>query len=310
MKEIESWKNSQWVPNSKIGADLWDAHYFFGWAVFESIRTYNHTPFLLDEHIHRLFRSAKHAEIKLDMTTTELVSLIYETIEHNKKFFDKNEEYRIMVFVSPGYFAIYRDMGKQETIVTINVTTTSRYAQFVAPYIKDGVTGFISSQRQIPSRFLNPKIKSCSRLHYGIADSEAWNYGGAGVFPVMLDENSYIAESSGANIAFFKDDMMCLPKDKNILNGCTMKFIIKEFPISFHKDDWDVYDLLDSDGILFTSTFFGLLPCYRIVYRNKKHELTGRAKGHIANIMSEFSESVGVDINKQWNNWFYTYHIP
>lgn len=302
MKEIESWKNEKWIQNSKIGADLWDAHYFFGWTVFEALRTYKHTVLSLEEHIDRLYRSAKLAEIDLTMSKAIMISLIYEVMHHNSKFFSDDEEYRIMVFVSPGYFKIYEDMGKPETIVTINVTTVSRYAKQVVPFLDKGVTGVISSQTQIPSRFLNPKIKSCSRLHYGIADAEASRYGG---MPILLDEHGHLAESTGANIAFFKDGIMHLPCDKNILHGCTMK-IIEKLPvrIGIDRNDWDVYDILDSDGLLFTSTFFGLLPCYKIIYRNKEYTLTGKAKCHIANITNEFSKFVGVDINQQWRDWY------
>lgn len=303
MKEIESWRNEEWIPNSKIGTNLWDAHYFFGWAVFDAFRTYNHKPHLLNEHIDRLYRSANLAEVPFNMSKKRVKELVHEVIDHNKEFFPKNEEYRFMIFISPGYFKIYDDMGNPGAIITINTTTTSRYAKHVAPYLDNGVTSLISSQRQIPARFLDPKIKSCSRLHYGIADAEAARYGNH-TYPILLDENGFIAESSGSNVGFVKDGEICLPKSSEMLQGCTMEFIERECTTTeIIKDNWEVYDIVHSDGIFFTSTFSGLTPSYEIIYRNKKYKLKG-GKELIDDLIINFSKSVGLDINKQWKDWY------
>jgi len=305
MKEIESWKNGQWIPNSKIGAELWDAHYFFGWAVFEAIRTYKKIPHMLNCHIDRLYRSARLAEVPISIDKKEMIQLIHDVMDRNKQFFKGDEEYRMMIFASPGYFRIYDDMGKPEPLLTINTTTTSRYAKHIAPFLKKGFTAVISSQRQIPSRFLDPKIKSCSRLHYGLADAEAKRFG-EGTVPILLDENGFIAESSGSNVGFIKDKSICLPREKNILRGCTMKFVEKlatDFEIPIIKDDWEVYDLLDANAIFFTSTFSGLTPAYEIIYRNKRHKLENGHK-FIDELTTKFSWLVHIDVNKQWEDWY------
>jgi len=301
MKEIESWQNGKWIPNSEIGTKLWDAHYFFGWAVFDAFRSYNHILHLADEHLERFIRSANLAEISCTHTVKYLRSLVGEVMAHNEKFFE-NDEYRFMVFLSPGYFRIYDDMGLPENILTINVTNCSRYAKHVFPFLKNGVKGLISSQKHIPSRFLDPKVKSCSRLHYGIADAEASRYG-KGVYPILLDEHGYIAESSGSNIGFISGDKLCLPKDNNILRGCTMKFVEDIIEMDIIKDNWEVYDLVNSDGAFFTSTFSGILPCYRIIYRDKMRWINN-GRREIEYIMKKFSDLVRVDTYEQWKKWY------
>jgi len=303
MQEIESWRNGKWIPNSKIGTNLWDAHYFFGWAVFDAFRTYNHIPFLLDEHIDRLYRSAKLTQIEFDMSKERMKELVYETIEHNKKFFTKNEEFRFMIFISPGYFRIYDDMGPINPIITINVTTTSRYAKHVAPILDTGVTSIISSQRQIPTRFFDPKIKSCSRLHYGMADTEAANYG-KNIVPILLDEHGYITESSGSNVGFVKDGKVCLPQGGDMLRGCTLNFVEKKcIETEILKDNWEVYDIINSDGVFFMSTFSGITPSYEIIHMNRRYKLEG-GKKVINDIINKFSEHIGIDVNKQWKDWY------
>jgi branched-chain amino acid aminotransferase len=147
MNEIYSWKNEKWIPNSKIGADLWDAHYFFGWAVFDAFRTYNHIPHLLHEHINRLINSAILTSIPINYTKDQLINIVYEVINKNK--FEKDEEYRFMIFASPGYFKIYDDMGNTNPILTINATTCSRYSKHIYPYLKDGIVSFLQVKLKI-----------------------------------------------------------------------------------------------------------------------------------------------------------------
>jgi len=301
MKEIESWKDNQWIPNSKIGTSLWDAHYFFGWSVFDAFRTYNHKFHMLNCHIDRLYKSARLTGIEIKQSKKELIDLVNEVKEHNAAFFPDDEEYRFMIFASPGYFKIYDDMGNTNPSLTVNLTTTSRYAKRIAPFLREGVTSFISSQAQIPSRFLNPKIKSCSRLHYGLADMEASQYGND-VVPILLDVHGYISESSGSNVGFVKGNNLCLPRLHSKLSGCTEQFIVSITGMHVVVDDWDVYDLIDSDGIFFTSTFSGILPSWNIIYRNKTYEINRTDK--INKLMDAFSEHVGVDVNEQWRKWY------
>jgi len=301
---IDSWKNGKWIPNSEIGTSLWDAHYFFGWAVFEAIRTYNHKPFLLDEHLDRLYMSAKLASIKIIYTKKEIRKLIYDVIEHNKTFF-KNDEYRIMIFASPGFFKIYKDMGSLDPILTINATTVSRYAPHIAPYLDSGYKGIIVSQRQIPSRYLDPRIKSCSRLHYGMADIEASKHG-PGSIPILLDEHGNITESSGGNICFMKDESLCIPRDNNILRGCTLEIIKKLTDINhinIIERDWDPYDLINSDGALHTSTFSGLVPITSITYKGNEYKLEEKGFYNIHTIIKYFDEIIGLDSFKQWRDY-------
>ena len=301
MKEICSWKDGEWVPNSKVGTRLWDAHYFFGWAVFDAFRTYNQKFHLLSCHIDRLYRSARLSGIDIKYDKQRLIKIVNEVKEYNKGFFPDGEEYRFMIFASPGFFKIYDDMGTVGSSLTINVTTTSRYAKYIAPYLKNGVTSLISSQPQIPSRFLNPKIKSCSRLHYGLADYEATCYG-KGVYPILLDEHGYVSESSGSNVGFIKDDTICLPRLYNKLGGCTERFLVSISDMDVVYDNWDVSDLVDSDGLFFTSTFSGFLPSWNLIYRNKRYRLN--RTGKLTGLLSLFCKGVGVDVVKQWEDWY------
>jgi branched-subunit amino acid aminotransferase/4-amino-4-deoxychorismate lyase len=235
-------------------------------------------------------------------------ALLEEVMEHNKRFFPGGEEYRFMVYYQPGSFKIYEDIMPNEPQLTINVTQTSRYAPFVAPYLYGGMTTYISSVPQIPTRFLDPRIKNVSRLHYWLAEKEAeeWkNIGGWSwereVAPILLDEHGYIAEGSGYNVGFFKDDRLFSPKHTNILNGITMKTC--EQMNDTWEGDFAPYDLIQADSMFICSTFRGIIPSYRFIWRNKEYKLPNKHDS-VNKLIDNFDCLVGVDTRKQWRDWY------
>lgn len=303
MKEILSWKNGELVPSKSLGTSAWDSHYFFGWAVFDAFRTYNHKILGLEYHLDRFYRSAKLSGIDISLSKEELILEIEKLIEVNKELF-RDDEYRFMVFASPGKFKIYDDLGDTSPNLTIQLTTTSRYSTFIYPNLEKGWTSLITHQKQIPSRFFDVRIKSCSRLHYGMADLECKQFDEP-TNPILLDEHGNLCESSGANIAFIKNDIVYIPKGTDMLDGITMKYLklsLDYMGIKYKEGIYKPYDLIDCNGILYTSTFSGITPSYKLVYNSQSYNL--HKDDTYNKILKGFSEVVGVDVKTQWKTWY------
>jgi len=303
MKHILSWKNGELIPQDRLGVSAWDAHFFFGYAVFDAFRTYNHKLFNVDYHLDRFFKSAKLTNIKIKYDKKDILEEINELMDINRVHF-KDDEYRFMVFASPGNFKIYEDIGEVEPTLTIQLTTTSRYAKFIYPNLVNGWTSLITNQKQIPSRFLDVRIKSCSRLHYGMADMECKKRVEP-TNPILLDEHGNICESSGANIAFIKDGIIHIPKGTDMLNGGTIRVlrnIAVDAGFGVKEGIYKPYDLIDSNCILYTSTYSGITPSYKLVYNTNEYHL--RHEDEYRKIMDSFSKEVGVDVLNQWKNWY------
>jgi len=58
------WFNGKLVPRDKVKIDMFDRGFMYGDGVFESLRTYNGKPFMLNEHLKRLYKAAKRISIK------------------------------------------------------------------------------------------------------------------------------------------------------------------------------------------------------------------------------------------------------
>jgi len=295
MDEIESWQNGKWVPNSQLGIPITDAHVMYGISVFDALRTYKHNIWRMDSHLDRLHAGMRMAGIKNDDTRL-LRQILFDCIHHNSEFFPHDEEYRFMIYVSPGDFPIYMD--NPESRLTVFVTPCSQYAQYVAPYLEKGVVGSVVSQQQIPFRFIDPRVKQCSRWHYWMADREVDS---RGMEPIMLDEQGFVAESSGSNIGVVdKDGVLWEPYGVNHLGGIMMDSLGVAYPCELTP-----YDLIHADSVIFTSTFKTVVPCYNVTWMGRTYELPNKYDMP-RKLLCDFGDRVGVDLVKQWEDWFYS----
>jgi len=304
MKGITSWKNGEYITNNQLGISAWDAHFFFGWAAFDAFRTYGHKLFNIDYHLDRFLKSSKLIGIDIKYSKNEIKQTIENLMDINKGFFE-GDEYRFMIFSTPGRFKIYEDMGDTDPNLTIQLTTTSRYAKFIYPNLERGWTSLITHQKQIPSRFFDVRIKSCSRLHYGLADLECRKINEP-TNPILLDEHGNICESSGSNIAFIKGNTLHIPHGTDMLQGNTIRVLeslAKSADMVIKKGIYKPYDLIDCDCILYTSTYSGITPSYKLIYNDRTYNLNKNNK-YYKRIMDIFSKHVGIDVIEQWKNWY------
>jgi branched-chain amino acid aminotransferase len=82
-KPIFYFCNGKYVPRDKAVVSIHDIGLLRGYGLFESLRTYDGKPFLLREHIKRLYRGLKFAEIRPPYNAHELDRIIRATIKKN-----------------------------------------------------------------------------------------------------------------------------------------------------------------------------------------------------------------------------------
>lgn len=75
--------NGQFLPAAEAKIPLNDLGLARGYGVFDFLRTYNGRPFHLEDHLHRLARSAHQIELTLPCSLTELADLVHETLKRN-----------------------------------------------------------------------------------------------------------------------------------------------------------------------------------------------------------------------------------
>ena len=82
-KELLVWLNGELVPKSQAKVSVYDHGLLYGDGVFEGIRAYSGRVFMLDEHLDRLYDSAKAIWLTIPWTKEQLRQAILHTLRAN-----------------------------------------------------------------------------------------------------------------------------------------------------------------------------------------------------------------------------------
>tara|TARA_B100000902_G_scaffold87080_1_gene91241 strand:+ start:113 stop:1087 length:975 start_codon:yes stop_codon:yes gene_type:complete len=298
--------NGKFVNEFDAKISIYDSALMFGDMVFEMTRSFNHKQFLLEDHIDRLLTGLKILRIPIKYNKKQILKICEDTIKKNSKYFKKDDEHRLMIDVSRGLLDIYKG------IKNIHKDTNFIVADFplrwtvrgMGKLFNTGINAVITSQRAIPSMYMDPKIKNRSRLFYLNANIEASLFKGKNNWALLLDDRGFIAEGSGDNFFIIKDKKVITPRGVHILRGISRDYVLEDLceQLNLEKEEKDIepYDVYSADEAFMTGTPFCMLPVTSL--NNIK---IGKGKrGKIFNILlSTWSKNVGIDIEKQIKKW-------
>lgn len=211
--------NGKLVPLKEAKVSVLDRGLQYGDGVFESLRTYNQRPFLLEQHLKRLLKGAKLLRISSLPSSTQLKLAVFKTLAAN----NFKESY-IKIIITRGEAKGHgldpkKAAGKPNIIILVEEQK---------PYPK---AIFSKGWKAIISSFTRPdvptsRIKSLCYLDNILAKIEAQKSGADEAF--LLDERGNIVEGTVSNIFIVKYSTIYTPsKDSPILPGLTRDLVIK-----------------------------------------------------------------------------------
>jgi branched-chain amino acid aminotransferase len=165
--------------------------------------------------------------------------------------------------------------------------------QGLGKYFDEGVPLVIPSQRQIPSQYLDPKIKHRSRLHFRMALNET-------EWPLLLDDNGFITEGPGYNFFIVKGKKLITPEGRNILRGISRDFVLSLIPIDKEEKNLEPYDVFEADEAFITGTPFCILP---VISLNGIKIGDGKVGSRVMTFLNMWSNEIGIDIKQQIQKW-------
>lgn len=209
--------DGKWVKASEAKIDMFGQTMHYGNGVFEGIRSYHGAAgpniFKAKDHFERLKYSAEKMGIKFNQSVDELVKVSYELLERN----GLGDAYiRPMVF-----------LGANMKLVTCSEVHVMMAAWEWPPYLGDKALKVMISSVERP----NPKSMPVDAKITGnytnsiMATNEAKRNGYDEA--LLLDSDGYVAEGSGQNFFFVKDDVIYTPPLGNILPGITRATVIE-----------------------------------------------------------------------------------
>jgi len=238
---------------------VFDHGLLYGDGVFEGIRIYNTKVFKLEEHIERLYRSARAILLEIPMTKEEMGNAALDAVKINEK---ENGYIRLIVTRGEGQLGIDPVSCKKATVIII-VSDIQLYPE---EYYKNGIEIVTASSRRIPSDGLDPRIKSLNYLNNIMAKLEARQAGC--LEAIMLNKEGFVAECTGDNIFVVKGVELFTPAPYHgALDGITMGTVMEiaeTLGITTHETTLTRYDLYNADECFMTGTGAEIIPVIKI----------------------------------------------
>ncbi|WP_370572258.1 branched-chain-amino-acid transaminase [Methanomethylovorans sp.] len=258
MSELFIYCNGEYVHKSKATVSLFDHGFLYGDGVFEGIRAYNGRVFKLQEHLDRLYDSAKAIALEIPMSKEEMGEIILETLRKNKL-----RDAYIRPLVTRGIGDLGLDPRKCPKPGVFIITQP--WGAMYGDLYEIGLTGVTVSVRRNAADALSPNIKSLNYLNNILAKIEANAKGGDEA--IFFDSNGYLSEGSGDNIFIIKNGKVYTPPTINNLKGITRATaieLLEEMNMPVSVENLGMFDLYTADEIFVTGTAAEAAPLVKV----------------------------------------------
>jgi branched-chain amino acid aminotransferase len=301
--------NGKLVPEHEAKISIYDSALMFGDMVFEMTRSFQKKQFKLMEHIERLYLGLKILRIPISISPKEMEEACYRVIEVNDHLFEDDDEHRLMIDVSRGLLGIYESIEGLEkgTNVIIADFPLKWTVKSMGKLFDQGINAVITSQRAIPSRLMDPKIKNRSRLFYLMANIEASQISGDNNWALLLDEDGFISEGTGDNFFIVKGDKVITPEGRNILKGISRQYVLEELCLKLGltpvEKNIEAYDVYNADEAFMTGTPFCMLPVTSLNGLKIGEGKVGNIFNKLINLWGKNTNTNIVNQIKHWNSF-------
>jgi len=248
--------DGKYYSKSEAKISVYDHGFLYGDGVFEGIRAYDGYVFKLEEHLTRLYNSAKSISLKIPLSREEFREAILETIRRNNY---KDAYIRVVVTRGHGDLGLNPVKCPNPSVIVI--------VDYIPPlYEGINATAVVAATRRNNPDALDPQIKSLNYLNNILAKIEANR---AGVDEaIMLNHHGTICEGTSDNLFIVKNGvLMTPPLSDGALGGITRDTVLelaKELKIPVEERSMTVHELMSADEAFLTGTAAEIGPLVEV----------------------------------------------
>ena len=249
--------NGKFVPAEEAAISVTDRGLLYGDGCFEGIAVHQGRILHLDEHVERMFNSARMLRIDMPIGRDEFGDRILETAARSGMKEAAGGYVRPILTRGSGRMGMgYTDKLGEPTLVIIPQTADARLA----------MEGEIRSLTAVISRYMVPSagtldsaIKSLNYLPNVLSYLEAKDKGAD--LAILRTESGLLSEGYGMNIFIVKGRRVSTPPPHRGLRGITRRFVLQvadELGFECSETDLTEYDLHTADEAFATSSLLGV----------------------------------------------------
>ncbi len=251
--------NGKLYDKDEARISVYDHGLLYGDGVFEGIRSYGGKVFRLQQHLDRLWNSAKAIWLEIPMTKDQMAQAICETLQVNGI-----QDGYIRVVVTRGVGTLGLDPNRCSNPQVIIIT--DHIALYPEEYYRDGLSIItVSTVRNHPAA-LSPRIKSLNYLNNILAKIEGLQAGC--IEALMLNHKGEVAECTGDNIFIVRNGrLLTPPNEAGILEGITRDAVIglaREAGLEVQEVPLTKHDVYIADECFLTGTAAEIVPVVKV----------------------------------------------
>ena len=243
--------------NAKIS--VYDHGLLYGDGVFEGIRSYGGKIFREEEHLDRLWESARAILLTIPKSKEEVSAAMHEALQRNNIV-----DGYIRLIVTRGAGTLGLDPNKTSDPQVIIIADT--IALYPEELYQEGLEIITASTVRISPAALSPRIKSLNYLNNIMAKVEGLQAGC--MEALMLNHKGEVAECTADNIFVVKHGQLFTPpRDAGILAGVTRNAIIElaqQAGLEVHEESLTRHDVYVADEFFLTGTAAEVMPVVKV----------------------------------------------
>ncbi|MEQ8629200.1 aminotransferase class IV [Ekhidna sp.] len=268
-KNIQIWVGDKLYPREEAKVSVFDSSVQGGDTVWEGLRVYKEGILHLEQHLDRMYDSAKALAFEHVPSRQFVKDAIKKTLEANKM----DEDVHIRLTLSRGE-KVTSGMDPRLNQKGSCLIVLAEWKPLVYDN-ESGIRVITSTQRRNGPQYLDSKIHHSNLLNNILAKIQA-NVAGVDA-AIMLDDRGFVAELNDTNLFLVKNGILYTPHANACLHGITRGFVIElanNNGIPCHEKDLSLVEFYNADEVFATGTMGELTPVVEIDGR-KIESVTG-----------------------------------
>ncbi|KAG4111540.1 hypothetical protein ERO13_D13G110400v2 [Gossypium hirsutum] len=289
--KLLAWVGDEIVPRESAKVSVFDSVVQGGDAVWEGLRIYNRKIFKLEEHLDRMFDSAKALAFINVPTRDQIKEAIFRTLNANGMF--DNTHIRLTLTrgkkVTSGMSPAFNQYGC--TLIVLPEWKPPVYDN------ESGIKLVTATTRRNSPNNLDSKIHHNNLLNNILAKIEGNNANADDA--IMLDKDGYVSETNATNIFLVKKGRVLTPHADYCLPGITratiMELVVKE-KFELVERRISLSEFHSADEVWTTGTMGELSPVVKIDGRIIGDGKVGPVTRRLQNAYKKLTEESGAPI--------------
>lgn len=263
---MEQQKPEQWVyidgefyPRADAKISVFDHGLLYGDGVFEGIRAYEGRIFRLEQHLTRLYDSARYLHLTIPISREEMAEACRESCRRNGL---RDAYLRLVVTRGKGDLGLSPYNCPRASVICI----ADRIRLYPAEHYRDGLTLMTASTRRTNAETLNPRIKSLNYLNNILARIEGMLAGGQEA--LMINQEGFVVEATSDNIFLVREGGLVTPPIwigalRGITRDATIEIARRE-GIAVREEPFTRYDIFAASECFLTGTAAEIIPVKKL----------------------------------------------